>query len=59
MSVCGQHPSRCGMEEVGLCLCVKRAASLSLFVAQVLQGDVCTMHHTIRILYALYATGRV
>ena len=33
VSVCSQHPTRCGVEEVGLCVRVKRAASLSLLVA--------------------------
>ena len=51
MSVCGQRPTRCEVEEVGLCVCVKRAASLSLLVARVLQGDTCTVHHTVCILY--------
>ena len=51
MSVCGQRSTGCGVEEVGLCVCVKRAASLSLLVARVLQGDTCTVHHTVGILY--------
>ena len=56
MSVCGQRPTGCGVEEVGLCVCVKRAASPSL-LARVLQGDARTMHHTISLLDVLYATA--
>ena len=51
ISVCGQRPTGRGVEEVGLRVCVKRAASLSLFVARVLQGDTCTMYHTVHILH--------
>lgn len=57
ISVCGQRPTGRGVEEVGLRVCVKRAASLSLFVARVLQGDACTMYHTVHILHVLYGTA--